>query len=87
MRAWNVSHSHWHRSINRQRTGGDRPFLNGLDQRRPVQGVQPRRLPGPLAVDQAGRAMRVELQHSVPHHLNRDAADGRGFGPRVAAPS
>jgi hypothetical protein len=37
------------------------------------------------AVDQAGGAVRVELDHPVPHDLQRDAADPGGFAAGRAA--
>ena len=60
----------------------DRP-LEDRRQRRPMLLVQPRRLPRRLAVDQAVRAVRVELEHPVANDLQPDAADLGARGPVV----
>ena len=55
--------------------GRDRSaFENGL-QRGTLSIVQQRRLCRRLAIDQAGRAVSVELQRPVPHDLQRHTAD------------
>ena len=59
----------------------------GLDHRRhrrPIGVGQPRWLPGRLAVEQARRPGCVELNHPVPHDLQRRAADPRGIGATAA---
>ena len=46
--------------------------------------VQPRRLARRLAVDQPIRAVRVELDHPIPHDLQRHAADPGGLAAACA---
>lgn len=53
----------------------DRPALDHGRNGRPLRIVEPRRLSGRLAVDQAVRAISVELQHPVANDLQRHIAD------------
>jgi len=57
--------------------GRDRSALDHRRQRRPVPGVETRRLAGCLAIDQPLRAVRVEPQHPVAHNLQCHAANRR----------
>ena len=52
-------------------------WRNGGRHLRQVGVVQPRRLAGRLAVDEAIGAVRVELHHPVPHDLRRHPANPR----------
>src|SRR5215469_13271578 len=55
--------------------GRDRSALDHCHQRHAVPVIQSRRLPWRLAIDQALRATRVELEHPVTHDLQCHAAD------------
>ena len=66
-----------HHAVDRR----DRPALDDRGQGRPLRVVQARRLARRLAVDQAVRAVGIELQHPVAHGLQRHAADPRRLGP------
>src|SRR5271155_5319503 len=65
-----------HDPVNRR----DWAALDDRGERGAMRGVQPRRLPWRLAVDQAVRALRVELDHPVANDLQPDAADLRRLG-------
>ena len=67
-----------HDPVNRR----DRAALEDRRQRRAMRLVQPRRLSGRLAVDQAVRPLRVEFEHPVANHLQPDPADFRRLGAR-----
>jgi hypothetical protein len=58
----------------------DRPALNDRRQRRAVLSVQSRFLSWSLSVNQPVGAMGVELDHPVPHDLQRHPADLGGLG-------
>jgi hypothetical protein len=66
-----------HDAMHRRR----RTALDRIGQRRPVGVVEPRWLAGRFTIDQAVRAVRVELQHPVPNDLQRHATDPGGIGP------
>jgi hypothetical protein len=67
-----------HDAVNRR----NRPVLDDRRQRGAMFGVQARRLAGRLAVDQAVRAVRIELQHPVADDLQRHPADLRRLRAR-----
>ena len=54
--------------------------LDDRGERGAMRVVQPRRLPRRLAIDQAVRALRVELDHPVANDLQPDAPDLRRLG-------
>src|SRR5271163_4014882 len=62
-----------HDPVNRR----DWAALDDRGERGAMRPVQPRRLPWRLAVDQAVRALRVELDHPVANDLQPDAPDLR----------
>src|SRR5215470_7694487 len=78
MLIWNSSQTHWQRSMMRQRTT---PWMAGIGPlsiiatSHAVPVIQSRRVPWRLAIDQALRATRVELEHPVTHDLQCHAAD------------
>src|SRR5271170_2963237 len=69
-----------HDPVNRR----DWAALDDRGERGAMRVVQPRRLPWRLAVDQAVRALRVELDHPVANDLQPDAADLRRLSARGA---
>lgn len=58
----------------------DRPVLDRHRERLAVDVREDRPRAAPLAIDEAIRAVRVELQYPVPDDLKRDATDGCGLG-------
>ena len=60
----------------------DRSGLDHRDQRRAVRVVQPTRLAGRLAVDQAVGSLGIELQHPIANDLKCHATDLGSLGPR-----
>ena len=60
--------------------GRDRTALDDRCQRGSVRIVQPRRLSGRLAIDQAVRPMGVELEHPIANDLKRHTANLRRLG-------
>src|SRR5277367_2552021 len=69
-----------HDPVNRR----DWAALDDRGERGAMRAVQPRRLPWRLAVDQAVRALRVELDHPVANDLQPDAPDLRRLSARGA---
>src|SRR5271155_1991410 len=69
-----------HDPVNRR----DWAALDDRGERGAMRPVQPRRLPWRLAVDQAVRALRVELDHPVANDLQPDAPDLRRLSARGA---
>ena len=64
--------------------GRDRPALDRRRQGGAMRIVEPSLLAGRLAVDQTRGPVRVELDHPVPHDLQRHAADPGRLGARGA---
>src|SRR3984957_773936 len=58
--------------------------LDDRDERGAMRVVQPRRLPRRLTINQAVRALRVELDHPVANDLQPDAPDPRRLSARGA---
>ena len=73
-----IDNSPTHDAVDRRR----RPALNDRGESRSMRVVEPGWLPRRFAVDQAVRAVRVELHHPVANDLQRHAADLRRFGSR-----
>ena len=69
-----------HDPVNRR----DWAALDDRGERGAMRVVQPRRLPRRLAVNQAVRALRVELDHPVANDLQPDAPDLRRLSARGA---
>jgi len=77
-----VDHPPAHHAVH----GRGRPALDHRRQGRAMRVVEATRLAGRLAVDQAGGAVRVQLDHPVPHDLQRHAAGPGRLGARRAVP-
>src|SRR5271169_2089508 len=65
-------------------SGRDRAALDDRCQRGSVRIVQPRRLSRRLAIDQAVRPERVELEHPIANDLKRHTANLRRLGASCA---
>jgi len=73
-----IDNSPTHDAVDRRR----RPALNDRGESRSMRVVEPGWLPRRFAVDQAVRAVRVELHHPIPDDLQADPAELRRFGSR-----